>query len=245
MSREVPVRICESVKVGFLRATRLICTANSKEILESKVQPTIIKFLKERGLELSLEKTKITHIKEGFDFLGFNIRKYEEKLLIKPSQSSIKKFSDDLRETIKILANSSTTKLIANLNSKIRGWANYYRSCVAKEIFVDIDKIVFESIWKKLKKKHGNKSISWIRDKYFTRIGLRRWCFFCKVKTEKGTKLYTLIKASDIKIRRHIKIKGRATPYSSNFDDYFTERENRLKMERIKSRIVNNNLKRA
>lgn len=233
-------------KIHFVRyADDFICTANSKEILELKVQPAIIKFLKKRGLELSIEKTKITHINDGFDFLGFNIRKYEEKLLIKPSQSSIKKFSDDLRETIKTLANSSTIKLIANLNSKIRGWTNYYRSCVAKEIFADIDKVVFETIWRTLKKKHDNKSISWIRDKYFTRIGLRRWCFFCKVKTEKGKKLYTLTKASDTKIRRHIKIKGRATPYNSDFNGYFTERENRLKIERIKSRIVNNNLKRA
>ena len=73
-------------KIHFVRyADDFICTADSKEILETKVQPAIITFLKERGLELSLEKTKITHINEGFDFLGFNIRKYGEKLLIKPS----------------------------------------------------------------------------------------------------------------------------------------------------------------
>ena len=83
MSREAPVRFCEGVRVRVPCATRLICTADSKEILETKVQPAIITFLKERGLELSLEKTKITHISEGFDFLGFNIKKYGEKLLIK------------------------------------------------------------------------------------------------------------------------------------------------------------------
>ena len=176
-------------KIHFVRyADDFICTANSKEILENKVQPAIINFLKERGLELSLEKTKITHINEGFDFLGFNIRKYKEKLLIKPSEPSVKKFSESLRETIQKLGNTSTTKLIASLNSKIRGWTNYYRSCVAKEIFNDIDKVVFDSIWKMLKRKHSNKNTSWIRDKYFTRIGLRNWCFFSKVKTKKGIK---------------------------------------------------------
>jgi RNA-directed DNA polymerase len=233
-------------KVNFVRyADDFICTSNSKETLENKVQPAIINFLKERGLELSQEKTKITHINDGFDFLGFNIRKYEGKLLIKPSKASVKKISGSLRETILKLGNTSTAKLIANLNSKIRGWANYYRSCVAKKIFSDIDHNIFQSLWRMLKKKHRNKNISWIRNKYYTRIGSRNWCFFCKAKTKSGPKLYTLIHASRITIRRHIKIKGRATPFDSDFDEYFIERENRLKRERINSRIVNSNLKGA
>jgi RNA-directed DNA polymerase len=232
--------------IHFVRyADDFICTAKSKEILENKVQPAIINFLKERGLELSLEKTKITHIDDGFDFLGFNIRKYEEKLLIKPSKTSVKKFSDSLRETIQKLGNTSTVKLIANLNSKIRGWANYYRSCVAKEIFQDIDNAVFISLWQMLKRKHSNKNISWIRNKCFTRIGSRNWCFFCKIITEKGIKYYTLVKATWTTIRRHIKIRGKATPFDNTFDSYFTEREDRLKRERMNSRIVNNSLKGA
>lgn len=233
-------------KVNFVRyADDFICTAVSKEILETRIQPAIINFLKERGLELSLEKTKITHISDGFDFLGFNIRKYGDKLLIKPSAASVKKFSESLRETIHKLGNGLTAKLISSLNSKIRGWTNYYRSCVAKETFNDIDKVVFDTIWRMLKRKHPNKNIAWIRNKYFTRIGLRNWCFFCKVKTEKGTKFYTLIKAAHTRIRRHIKIKGKATPFDSNFEDYFTNREDKLERERINGRIVNNSLKGA
>ena len=97
-----------------------------------------------------------------------------------------------------------------------------------------------------LKKKHSNKNISWIRNKYFTRIGLRNWCFFCKVTTEKGMKSYNLIRAAATIIKRHIKIRCKATPFNKDFDGYFTERENRLKRERIDGRIVNNNnLKRA
>jgi RNA-directed DNA polymerase len=233
-------------KVHFVRyADDFICTAESKEILENEVQPAIIHFLKERGLELSIEKTKITHIEEGFDFLGFNIRKYGEKLLIKPSNPSIKKFSEGIRETIQRLGNAPTVKLIASLNSKIRGWANYYRNCVAKETFKDLDKVVFESIWTMLKKKHRSKSISWIRTKYYTKIGTRNWCFFTKIITKTGKKCYTLIKAADTKIRRHIKIKGRATLFDDDYEDYFVVREDRLRKERIKSRIVNNSLKRA
>jgi len=228
--------------IRFVRyADDFICTAKSKEILQNKVLPAIIDFLKERGLELSLEKTKITHIDEGFDFLGFNVRKYGEKLLIKPSKASIKKFSDSLRETIRTLGNAPTIKLIASLNSKIRGWTNYYRSSVAKEIFNDIDNIVFDSLWNMLRSKHPNKNLHWIRDKYFTRIGRRNWCFFCKVKTKVGNKIYTLIQAVKTRIKRHLKIKDRATPYDVDYTDYFTRREDRLKKERINSRIVNNN----
>lgn len=230
-------------KIHFVRyADDFICTANSKEILESKVRPAIINFLKERGLELSLEKTKISHINDGFDFLGFNIRKYGNKLLIKPSPSAVKKFTEDLKETIRKLGNMETVALIANLNSKIRGWANYYRSCVAKKIFSDIDKIVFDSIWRMLKRKHTNKSISWIRSKYFTKIGTRNWCFFCRILTKEGIiKCYTLTHAARTKIRRHIKIRGKATPFDKDFNSYFIERENRLKQERLNNRIVNNN----
>jgi RNA-directed DNA polymerase len=234
--------------INYVRyADDFICTANSRETLEIKVRPAIINFLKDRGLELSLEKTKITHINEGFDFLGFNIRKYRGKLLIKPSKAGIKRFCKSTREIISKSGNLSTEALIAILNSKIRGWANYYRHSVAKEIFADIDSVIFNAIWNMLKRKHLNKSTSWIRNKYFTSIGLRQWCFFCKVKTAKGKKLYTLIKASDVKIRRHVKIKGKATPFDTDFDNYFIEREERLTKERINNRIVNNinNLKRA
>lgn len=231
-------------KVHFVRyADDFICTADSKDILETKVQPAIIEFLTTRGLELSLEKTKITHINDGFDFLGFNVRKYGDKLLIKPSSSSVKKHTESLRETISKLGNSITTKLIASLNSKIRGWANYYRGCVAKEIFSIIDTFIFKTIWRILKRKHSNKGVTWIRNKYFTKIGTRNWCFFDKVTTKKGTKLYTLIKAADTKIKRHIKIRGKATPFDEDFEDYFTLRENMLKRERLNSRIVNNSLK--
>lgn len=217
-------------QVHFVRyADDFICTASSKEILETKVQPAIIAFLKERGLELSLEKTKITHIHDGFDFLGFNIRKYKDKLLIKPSSSSVKKFAESLQVTIKQLGNRSTAALIATLNSKIRGWTNYYRGCVAKDIFNDIDKSVFDNIWRMLKRKHPKKNTSWIRKKYFTSIGPRNWCFFNIANTKKGVKCYILRKASQTKIKRHIKIRSKATPFDSSFDQYFALRATKLK----------------
>jgi hypothetical protein len=76
MSREAPVRFREGLGVKFPRATRLIITGSSQELLEGEVKPLVESFLKERGLELSPEKTHITRIEDGFDFLGQNVRDY-------------------------------------------------------------------------------------------------------------------------------------------------------------------------
>lgn len=100
-----------------LSPTRL--TGATKELLEEKVMPTVDNFLRERGLFLSKEKTKITHINEGFDFLGFNIRKYQEKLIITPSKKSVKSFLSNMRETIKSNNTAKQENLIRQLNPKI------------------------------------------------------------------------------------------------------------------------------
>src|SRR6266849_8613620 len=97
MSREVHVRFCERGGVRFPSATHLIITGRSKELLENEVKPLVANFLRVRGLELSQEKTRITHIEQGFDFLGHNVRKYNGKLLIKPSGKSVRAFLDKVR----------------------------------------------------------------------------------------------------------------------------------------------------
>lgn len=233
-------------KINFIRyADDFICTADSKEVLEARMKPAIINFLNERELELSLEKTKITHIDEGFDFLGFNIRKYDNKLLIKPGNASINKTKEGVKETVQKLVNAQTAKLISCLNSKIRGWANYYRSCVAKKIFSDIDTYVFETLWRALEKKHPQKSATWIRKKYFVKIGTRNWCFSCLDKSKGEIKLRTLIKAADTKIRRHVKIKSDANIFDKNFEKYFVLRKLRQGNERSCNRIINTGLLRA
>ena len=174
-----------SDKVHFVRyADDFIVTGHSKEILEDKIKPAIIEFLKERGLELSLEKTKITRVDEGFDFLGFNIRKYKGKLLIKPARKGITTFLENIREKIKLMATVKTEDLIRTLNPNIQGWANHYRRVVAKKTFAQIDRETFVAIWKWAKRRHGNKSAKWIQKRYFTRIGSRQSCFFAKLRQE-------------------------------------------------------------
>jgi RNA-directed DNA polymerase len=225
-------------KINFVRyADDWICTAASKEILESNVLPTVINFLKERGLELSLEKTKITYIDEGFDFLGFNLRKYKGKLLIKPAKKGIKAFLEGIRETIYSMRAETAENLILTLNLKIQGWANHYRRCVAKKSFSYVDASIFKSIWKWAKGRHSNKNASWIRNKYFTRIGLRNWCFFSR-KTDNNDERLALAFASNTSIKRYVKVKADATPYDPDYQEYFLDRTNKQRMEKKYSRAV-------
>ena len=142
-------------------ADDFVITGTSREVLENKVKPAVVTFLKERGLELSLEKTRITHIDEGFDFLGFNVRKYRGKLLIMPSKGNIKAFLAKIREVIKRNATAKTENLIYILNTQIRGWTNYHRHVVAKRVFNRVDHCIFIALRQWIKRRHPNKNGHW------------------------------------------------------------------------------------
>ena len=129
-------------------------TGTSQEVLMNEVKLQLIGFLQERGLTLSEEKTHITHINDGFDFLGFNLRKYKGKLLIKPSKSNVLSFLSNLRELIRKHATTSVNDLIKILNPKLRGWANYYRHCVAKRTFGYVGHQIFWTLWRWAVRRH-------------------------------------------------------------------------------------------
>ena len=222
----------------IIYADDFVVTGASQEVLEKVVKPTVEEFLKVRGLELSIEKTKITHIREGFDFLGFNVRKYGEKLLIKPSKSSIISFCRKFRAEVKARPAGKTEYLIGILNPKIRGWANYYRLSVAKKSFSYIDSRIFRMIWNWCKRRHPMKPAYWLRKKYFRSCGFRTWQF----STTKVIQLNTredcdLIFMSDTKIQRHIKIKKHANPFKPEFTEYFKKRK-RNKVHEGQSKLM-------
>jgi len=206
-------------KVHMVRyADDFIITGNSKELLQDKVKPLIEKFLMERGLTLSEEKTLITHIDKGFDLLGFNFRKYKGKLLTKPAKSSIARVKEKIRDILKSNKTGQTDNLIQRLNPIIRGWANYYRHVVSKDVFGSIDHAIWKTTWQWSVRRHPKKSSRWIKDKYFQREGNRDWVFGEKKGAER------LLKMSDIPIRRHSQIKADANPYDPQWYDYFAKR---------------------
>lgn len=224
-------------------ADDFIVTGDSKEILENEVKPLVIKFLQERGLELSLEKSKIVHIDEGFDFLGQNVRKYKRKLLIKPAKANVKSFLNKVRGTIKSNKTATVTNLIGLLNPMIVGWANYHRYIVAKKTFSSIDHEIWKALWQWAKRRHPNKGKKWIKDKYFKRTDTRDWIFIGKTglfTLEGNQKWITLRKASEIPIKRYVKIKGDANPFDPAWEHYFEERLSRKMRDnvRMKKRLL-------
>ncbi len=184
-------------------------------------------FLRERGLSLSPEKTKITHIDEGFDFLGMNIRKYKGKLIIKPAKSNVKRFLAEIRTTIKKQATVKTEELIRTLNPKICGWANHFRHVCSKKTFSYVDHQIFEALWRWAKRRHPEKGDKWIQGKYWRSDKLRNWAFYAKVKSEDKRDEFTylhLTEASKTRISRHIKLRSDATPYNPIYHDYLDKR---------------------
>jgi RNA-directed DNA polymerase len=215
-------RQTEKAKVNLIRlADDFVVTGSSKELLEHQCIPLIEEFLESRGLELSQEKTRITHIAEGFDFLGQNIRKYNGKLLIKPSKKNVKTFLSKVRETVKGNKQARTGNLIALLNPLIRGWANYHRHVCSKETYVSIDDAIFRLLWQWSKRRHPCKSRKWIKEKYFKSVNNRNWVF--SGKATDGRELQ-LVRAADVAIKRHIKIRGNVNPYDPKDESYFDKR---------------------
>lgn len=223
-------------KVNLVRyADDFIITGASKEVLENEVKPLIGQFLTERGLSLSVEKTKVTHIEEGFDFLGFNLRKYEGKLLITPAKENIKSFLHEIRRIVKGNLMAKQVHLIG----VIRGWANYYQHVVASKTFHRMDHEIWKILWQWAKRRHPNKSKGWIKDRYFKSKSGRNWVFADEKakRLPDGTyKPMVLRKLRDTEIRRHIKIRAEANPFNPNWEIYFENRLVRKMKETMKGR---------
>lgn len=203
-----------NMKVHFIRyADDFIVTAPTKEIAE-ELKDLIRGFLLERGLELSEEKTAITHIDDGFDFLGWCVRKYNGKLLMKPSKSSIHRLTQKIRDTIQKAAAWTQDQLIDALNPVITGWTNYHSHVVSKATFQRMDAVIWNMLWRWAKRRHPQKGHQWIARRYWHTERTRNWVF--KSETKK------LALFADTKIRRRSMVKLEMNPYLDK--EYFSKR---------------------
>lgn len=183
-------------------------------------------YLNKRGLELADDKTRIVHISEGFDFLGFNVKSYKDhnktKLLIKPSKDSIKKFRAKIYDVFEQNKGKNVYSLIYKLNPLIRGTANYWKSTCSSEIFSSMDSYIFGKIVKLLKRLHPTKSWKWKCERYFkpdkTGQSKNKWIL---TDPDKGVQLYQMGWTS---IVRHTLIKMNSTPYNVELKEYFHKR---------------------
>lgn len=225
---EVSAFVHNKSKVNLVRyADDFIVTAATKEIAE-EAKELIREFLKTRGLELSEEKTTITHINDGFDMLGWTFRKFKGKLIVKPSKKSIKNFVASLSEII--LKRGKAWKqevLIEKLNQQIRGWTNYHQSVCASEAFAHIDYVLYELLWRWAKRRHPHKGRWWVSLNYWHRRCNRNWVFSTEDKE--------LLRVDHISIVRHTKVRIDANPY---FDtQYFLDRKFEHGMKRLSGRF--------
>lgn len=225
-------------KIHLVRyADDFIVTAKDKETIETVILPLVRKFMAERGLTLSEEKTKITHISEGFDFLGFNIRKFPNNtLLTRPSEEAKKRFCDKIRKVIESNKSVKQRSLIKMLNPIITGWGNYYKYGTSAKAFHRVDWEIFKKIWQWARRRHARKSKGWIKEKYFRTINGRKWRFVADM--EKGAKIRTieLKYLPNFHHEKFAKVRHYANPYDPADKSYYEWRETYRMKQTLKGR---------
>ena len=217
-------KVANRKRLTFVRyADDFVVLHHDREVVD-RAKFIIMNWLGEVGLEISEEKTRITNTKDGFDFLGFNIRQHKVskynsgkltngeplgfKTLITPSKEKVKKHYKKIADVIGHNNASSQSTLISILNPIIRGWSNYYSTVVSKDTLQKLDMLVWKRLERWVKRRHKNKSVKWTMEKYFKSINDRNWVF------SDGT--YILRNHSETPIVRHIKVQGEKSPFDGN-----------------------------
>ncbi|KNH15262.1 reverse transcriptase [Priestia megaterium] len=219
-----------------------VILCENKEEAESmyeKLKP----YLTKRGLELASDKTRVTHISEGFDFLGFHFKHYPTnkekgrlwKIIIKPNKKSQSKMIEKVRECFKRNQGGNVAHLISELNPIIRGYANYWCHQVSKKLFAKMDNYIWSKVKRFLRRLHPKKSWKWIIKQYFHPDiygqSQNNWLL-----TDPSRK-YQLIQMAWTPIVRHEMIKYKNSPFDSNLTDYYQKRDmKRFEKDNVASR---------
>jgi RNA-directed DNA polymerase len=173
---------------GYVRyADDFIVTAETKEDLEN-IKPVITEWLKERGLELSQEKTHIRHISEGFNFLGFNIQQPKDKTLCRPEKQKLLTKLRETRGWLKTHKHASPIDVISTLNPIIRGLGNFYKIGSSSKALSYLDSQIWKAIYRWAKRRHPNKGAKWVLRKYFRPLGNYTYSFYGETKDRRGGK---------------------------------------------------------
>jgi RNA-directed DNA polymerase len=211
--------------VAVRYADDVVVLCHSQEQAE-QVKARLAGWLAPRGLALNEDKTKIVHLGEGFDFLGFNVRRYRRKLLIKPSKAAVKRLRERLAAETRKLRGLNAVAVITTLSPIIRGWAAYYRTVVSSEVFGSLDAYLWSLLYKWARWRHRNKPRRWVVARYFGK--------YCKFRNDhwvfgdRDSGGY-LVKFSWTGIERHVPVKGGASPDDPALASYWAERRTKVK----------------
>lgn len=189
-----------------------------------RVKSELAKWLAPRGLRFNEEKTRVVHVTQGFNFLGFGIRRFGDKLLIRPSKDAVERVRERLKAEVKVLHGANAGGVLRKLTPIIRGWAAYYRTVVSSRVFADLDNYMWVLTYKWAKRAHPLKSKDWIVKRYFGRfnkVRQDRWVF--------GDRLSGayLVKFSWTGIVRHTLVKGAASTDDPSLNEYWEKRRRR------------------
>ena len=221
---------CRDGKGGCPALTRyaddLVVCCHSRQQAE-QVKARLAGWLEPRGLAFNDAKTRIVPLSEGFDFLGFNLRRYPNgKLLIKPSAKAIKRFRDRLAKEFHALRGANVAAVLATITPIIRGWVAYYRTVVSSRVFAALTDYLWRLTYKWACWSHRNKPRRWIVDRYFGKFDKfrnDRWVF-----GDRDTGAY-LPKPSWTDIVRHTLVKGGASPDDPALAGYWAQRRQKVK----------------
>jgi RNA-directed DNA polymerase len=210
--------------IGLVRyADDFVVTAPSRGVLEDYVRPALDDFLAKRGLKLSEAKTKIVHVDEGFNFLGFTIRRFGRQTFTKPQKEKVLLHLQEIRDFLVRNRTTPTSIVIDGLNPVIRGWAAYYRYGASKATLDYADHRLWQMLWRWSVRRHRNKSRKWVKARYFTRVGKRDWVFFGQ-REHTGKKMI-LASHADTSVKRYFKVHGRMTPMNPEEAAYWAKRK--------------------
>ncbi|MFE2971743.1 group II intron reverse transcriptase/maturase [Streptomyces sp. NPDC059340] len=215
-------------------ADDFVAMCTSREQAE-QVKERLAAWLTPRGLAFHEGKTRIVHAENGFDFLGFNVRRYHGKLLIKPSKAAQRRIRERLSTEMVALRGANAGAVLKKINPIVRGWSAYYRTVVSSEIFTALDNHMWKLAYKWAKHSHPNKPKHWVSDKYFGRFNRSRndrWVF-----GDRDSGAY-LLKFSWTKIVRHQLVKGKASPDDPALESYWAQRRRKGTPLRIDAMTV-------
>ena len=218
-------------------ADDLLALCHSRQQAE-QIKTQLTAWLHPRGLTFNEDKTRIVTLDEGFDFLGFNIRRYRGTLLIKPSKAAVRRIRERLRTELRSLRGTNAAAVIARLNPLVRGWAAYYRTAVSSEVFTTLDHYLWKLTYKWAKHTHPNKPTRWVVHRYFGAFHRSRrdqWVF-----GDRDSGAY-LLRFAWTRIVRHQMVKGTASVDDPALTDYWATRRRkgtRLPLDSTRLRLL-------
>jgi RNA-directed DNA polymerase len=215
-----PARTKRGCPALVVYADDMVALCHTRQQAE-QVKTRMAEWLAPRGLSFNEAKTRIVTLEDGFDFLGFTVRRYAGKLITRPSKAAIKRVKYRLAVEMRALRGGNTAAVLAKINPIVRGWANYYRGAASSRTFAALDRYLWQLTYKWACYSHANKPKPWIVSRYYGRFNPAsqdRWVF-----GNRDNGAY-LPKLGWTKIVRHCLVLGAASPDDPALTDYWTQR---------------------